>query len=140
MPNSRPRKLTPKAIADWAKNAAVVFVEFNGVLMRKSIERRGGGSAHQSCKPGLQTSGAACPDAITAMHAQTRRFAGQVLDHDVMLVPTLLTPPPPGCTPFYPIGMLGRPARQRVWRDARRLRALPPKGQRSSTEAIDGLS
>lgn len=51
MPNSRPRKLTPKAMADWAKNAAVVFVEFNGVLMRKSIERRGGGSAHQSAMP-----------------------------------------------------------------------------------------
>ncbi|OKH67132.1 amidase [Mycobacterium sp. SWH-M1] len=44
---------------------------------------------------GLQTSGAAYADAITAMHAQTRRFAGQMLDHDVLLVPTLLTPPPP---------------------------------------------
>ena len=44
---------------------------------------------------GFQTTGVAYAEAIAAIHAQTRRFATQMLDHDVLLVPTLLTPPPP---------------------------------------------
>lgn len=44
---------------------------------------------------GFGTTGAAYAAAIGAVHAQTRRFAAGMADHDVLLVPTLLTGPPP---------------------------------------------
>jgi amidase len=44
---------------------------------------------------GFTTSGVAYADAIGAVHAQTRRFVAGMTGHDVLLVPTLLTPPPP---------------------------------------------
>jgi amidase len=46
-------------------------------------------------REGFATTGAAYAGAIDDVHAQTRRFAAGMADHDVLLVPTLLTPPPP---------------------------------------------
>ncbi|MET0473841.1 MAG: amidase family protein [Mycobacterium sp.] len=46
-------------------------------------------------REGFTTTGLAYADAIGAVHAQTRRFADGMAAHDVLLVPTLLTPPPP---------------------------------------------
>jgi amidase len=46
-------------------------------------------------REGFATTGVAYADAIAAVHAQTRRFAAGMHGHDVLLVPTLLTPPPP---------------------------------------------
>lgn len=46
-------------------------------------------------REGFTTTGVAYAGAIAAVHAQTRRFAAGMTAHDVLLVPTLLTPPPP---------------------------------------------
>jgi amidase len=46
-------------------------------------------------REGFTTTGVAYADAIAAVHAQTRRFVAGMGDHDVLLVPTLLTGPPP---------------------------------------------
>lgn len=46
-------------------------------------------------REGFHTTGVAYAAAIDAVHAQTRRFVTTMGDHDVLLVPTLLTPPPP---------------------------------------------
>jgi amidase len=46
-------------------------------------------------REGFTTSGVAYAEAIAAVHAQTRRFAAGMSGYDVLLVPTLLTPPPP---------------------------------------------
>jgi amidase len=46
-------------------------------------------------REGFTTTGIAYADAIGAVHAQTRRFVAGMSGHDVLLVPTLLTPPPP---------------------------------------------
>ena len=46
-------------------------------------------------REGFTTTGVAYADAIGAVHAQTRRFAAGMTGHDVLLVPTLVTPPPP---------------------------------------------
>lgn len=46
-------------------------------------------------REGFGTTGLAYAEAIAAVHAQTRRFAAGMAGHDVLLVPTLLTPPPP---------------------------------------------
>lgn len=46
-------------------------------------------------REGFETTGVAYAEAIGAVHAQTRRFADGMAAHDVLLVPTLLTPPPP---------------------------------------------
>lgn len=46
-------------------------------------------------REGFATTGVAYADAIAAVHAQTRRFVAGMGDHDVLLVPTLLTGPPP---------------------------------------------
>jgi amidase len=46
-------------------------------------------------REGFTTTGVAYADAIAAVHAQTRRFVAGMGSHDVLLVPTLLTPPPP---------------------------------------------
>lgn len=46
-------------------------------------------------REGFTTTGVAYAEAIGAVHAQTRRFAEGMAAHDVLLVPTLLTPPPP---------------------------------------------
>lgn len=46
-------------------------------------------------REGFTTTGVAYAGAIEAVHAQTRRFAAGMADFDVLLAPTLLTPPPP---------------------------------------------
>jgi amidase len=46
-------------------------------------------------REGFTTSGVAYAEAIAAVHAQTRRFAAGMSGYDVLLVPTLLTSPPP---------------------------------------------
>ena len=46
-------------------------------------------------REGFTTTGVAYAAAIAAVHAQTRHFAAGMAAHDVLLVPTLLTPPPP---------------------------------------------
>jgi amidase len=46
-------------------------------------------------REGFTTSAIAYAGAIGAVHAQTRRFVAGMSGHDVLLVPTLLTPPPP---------------------------------------------
>ena len=46
-------------------------------------------------REGFTTTGVAYANAIAAVHAQTRRFAAGMSAHDVLLVPTLLTAPPP---------------------------------------------
>lgn len=46
-------------------------------------------------REGFTTTGVAYADAIAAVHAQTRRFAAGMASYDVLLAPTLLTPPPP---------------------------------------------
>jgi amidase len=46
-------------------------------------------------REGFTTSGVVYAEAIAMVHAQTRRFAAGMSGYDVLLVPTLLTPPPP---------------------------------------------
>lgn len=46
-------------------------------------------------REGFETSGVRYADAIDTLHAQTRRFVAGMAGHDVLLVPTLLCPPPP---------------------------------------------
>jgi amidase len=46
-------------------------------------------------REGFTTTGVAYAEAIGAVHAQTRRFVAGMGTYDVLLVPTLLTPPPP---------------------------------------------
>ncbi len=46
-------------------------------------------------REGFHTTGVAYAAAIDAVHAQTRRFTTTMGAHDVLLVPTLLTGPPP---------------------------------------------
>jgi amidase len=46
-------------------------------------------------REGFTTTGVAYASAIDAVHAQTRRFAQTMAGYDVLLVPTLLTAPPP---------------------------------------------
>lgn len=46
-------------------------------------------------REGFTTTGVAYANAISTIHAQTRRFAREMAGQDVLLVPTLLTGPPP---------------------------------------------
>ena len=46
-------------------------------------------------REGFTTTGVAYAAAIDAIHAETRRFVAGMGEHDLLLVPTLLTPPPP---------------------------------------------
>ncbi len=46
-------------------------------------------------REGFRTTGVEYASAISAVHAQTRRFVAGLGAHDVLLVPTLLTGPPP---------------------------------------------
>ncbi|WP_441964714.1 amidase [Mycolicibacterium houstonense] len=46
-------------------------------------------------REGFTTTGLDYANAIAAIHAETRRFAAGMAEHDVLLVPTLLTGPPP---------------------------------------------
>lgn len=55
-------------------------------------------------REGFTTTGVEYAAAIEAVHAQTRRFVAGMAGHDVLLVPTLLTPPPPYATLDQPRG------------------------------------
>lgn len=64
-------------------------------LGREPVEGEFEPSTWIMIQEGFTTTGAAYAAAIEAVHAQTRRFAAGMAGHDVLLVPTLLTPPPP---------------------------------------------
>jgi amidase len=55
-------------------------------------------------REGFTTTGVAYAEAIGAVHAQTRRFVAGMGTYDVLLVPTLLTPPPPSALLDQPRG------------------------------------
>ena len=71
-------------------------------LGREPVEDEFEPSTWVMVREGFTTTGAAYAGAIDAVHAQTRRFAAGMAAHDVLLVPTLLTTPPP-------YGLLGEP-------------------------------
>ncbi|TGD88303.1 amidase [Mycolicibacterium sp. CH28] len=52
-------------------------------------------SSWEMMREGFSTTGIDYASAIDAIHAQTRQFAAGMAAHDVLLVPTLLAPPPP---------------------------------------------
>jgi amidase len=64
-------------------------------LGREPLEDEFEPSTWVMVREGFTTSGLAYADAIGAVHAQTRRFVAGMSGHDVLLVPTLLTPAPP---------------------------------------------
>src|SRR3954471_665309 len=65
------------------------------VLGREPTEDELEPSTWVMVREGFTTTGAAYAGAIDAVHAQTRRFATGMAGYDALLVPTLLTPPPP---------------------------------------------
>jgi amidase len=64
-------------------------------LGREPLEDEFEASTWVMVREGFTTTGVAYAEAISAVHAQTRRFVAGMDEHDVLLVPTLLTPPPP---------------------------------------------
>lgn len=64
-------------------------------LGREPVEEDFEPSSWVMMREGFTTTGVAYAGAIGAIHAQTRRFARGMVGYDVLLVPTLLTPPPP---------------------------------------------
>jgi amidase len=64
-------------------------------LGREPLEDEFEPSTWVMMREGFTTTGVAYAEAIGAVHAQTRRFVAGMSGHDVLLVPTLLTPPPP---------------------------------------------
>jgi amidase len=64
-------------------------------LGREPVEDDFEPSSWVMMREGFTTTGVAYAGAIGAVHAQTRRFARGMVGYDVLLVPTLLTPPPP---------------------------------------------
>lgn len=64
------------------------------ILGREPREDEFEPSTWEMVRDGFTTTGLAYAGAISAVHAQTRRFAAGMAGHDVLLVPTLLTPPP----------------------------------------------
>jgi amidase len=82
------------AILHTVSNAALHALATNH-LGREPAEDEFEPSTWVMVREGFATTGAAYASAIDAVHAQTRRFAAGMAGHDVLLVPTLLTPPPP---------------------------------------------
>jgi len=64
-------------------------------LGREPLEDEFEASTWVMVREGFTTTGVAYAEAISAVHAQTRRFVAGMDEHDVLLVPTLLTAPPP---------------------------------------------
>ncbi|MDT5103866.1 MAG: amidase [Mycobacterium sp.] len=64
-------------------------------LGREPLEDEFEPSTWVMMREGFTTTGVAYAEAIGAVHAQTRRFVAGMSGHDLLLVPTLLTPPPP---------------------------------------------
>ncbi|BBY60868.1 amidase [Mycolicibacterium sarraceniae] len=71
-------------------------------LGRDPLEDEFEASSWVMMREGFTTTGVDYAGAIDTIHAQTRRFADGMTAHDVLLVPTLLAPPPP-------YGVLDRP-------------------------------
>jgi amidase len=65
------------------------------VLGREPTEDELEPSTWVMVREGFTTTGAAYAGAVDAVHAQTRRFATGMEGYDALLVPTLLTSPPP---------------------------------------------
>ena len=95
---------TPRIDADAIADAvAVLHTVSNVALYDLAAEHLGRQPREDDFEPstwvmireGLTTSGARYAGAIAAVHAQTRRFAAELVGFDALLVPTLLTPPPP---------------------------------------------
>jgi amidase len=82
------------AILHTVSNAALHALATNH-LGREPAEDEFEPSTWVMVREGFTTTGAAYAGAIDAVHAQTRRFAAGMAGHDVLLVPTLLTRPPP---------------------------------------------
>ncbi|HEV7420779.1 MAG TPA: amidase [Mycobacterium sp.] len=92
--------IDPDAVADAI---AVLHTVSNAELHALATQHLGREPREDEFEPstwvmvreGFTTTGVAYAEAIGAVHAQTRRFAAGMAGHDVLLVPTLLTPPPP---------------------------------------------
>ncbi|RDH78053.1 amidase [Mycolicibacterium moriokaense] len=92
--------IDPDAVADaiavlHTVSNAGLHAFATGVLGREPEEDEFEPSTWVMVREGFATTGSAYADAIAAVHAQTRRFAAGMAGYDVLLVPTLLTPPPP---------------------------------------------
>lgn len=92
--------IDPEAVADaiavlhTVSNAALHALATSH-LGREPVEDEFEPSTWVMVREGFTTTGAEYAGAIEAVHAQTRRFAAGMAGYDVLLVPTLLTPPPP---------------------------------------------
>lgn len=92
--------IDPDAVADAI---AVLHTVSNAELHDLAADHLGRAPLEDEFEPstwvmireGFTTTGLAYANAISAVHAQTRRFAREMAGHDVLLVPTLLTGPPP---------------------------------------------
>ena len=82
------------AVLHTVSNAELHAVA-TGHLGREPREDEFEASTWVMVREGFETSGLAYARAIQAVHDQTRRFATGMSEHDVLLVPTLLTLAPP---------------------------------------------
>lgn len=86
-----------------AEAIAVLHTVSNAQLHAMAAEHLGRAPREDEFEPstwvmireGFTTTGMAYANAISTIHAQTRRFAAGMAGHEVLLVPTLLTGPPP---------------------------------------------
>jgi amidase len=94
----------PAIVADAVADAVAVLHNVSNAQLHAMATAHLGREPHEDefepstwvmVREGFTTSGIAYADAIGAVHAQTRRFVAGMSGHDVLLVPTLLTPPPP---------------------------------------------
>ena len=94
----------PAIVADAVADAVAVLHNVSNAQLHAIATAHLGREPHEDefepstwvmVREGFTTSGIAYADAIGAVHAQTRRFVAGMSGHDVLLVPTLLTPPPP---------------------------------------------
>jgi amidase len=81
------------AVLHTVSNAALHALATE-ILGREPREDEFEPSTWEMVHEGFTTTGVAYAGAISAVHAQTRRFADGMRGHDILLVPTLLTPPP----------------------------------------------
>src|SRR6201991_5239864 len=94
----------PEVDADAVADAIAVLHNVSNAQLHALATQHLGREPHEDefepstwvmVREGFTTSGVAYADAIGAVHAQTRRFVAGMGGHDVLLVPPLLTPPPP---------------------------------------------
>ncbi len=95
---------TPTVDADVVADAIAVLHNVSNAQLHAMATAHLGREPHEDefepstwimVREGFTTSGVAYADAIGAVHTQTRRFVAGMSGHDVLLVPTLLAPPPP---------------------------------------------